>query len=83
MRISRCRIGDQSTGQRLHGNKAHIRFLTGLYQRFLLFRSQITKGELQCLIQAAFNGLLCHMQTMVRNTDMPDLSLFFASRAAS
>ena len=70
-------VGDQSTGQALHGDKAHICRLALVHQFQLLLTGDIAERELQRLVQTAVNGLVGHLQAVVGDADMPDHALGF------
>ena len=74
--ISACRIIDQASGKTFHRDKSHIFFPAHLYDLEILFRSQIRKRELHRLVQAGFNCFFCNSDPVIRDADMPDLSLF-------
>ena len=74
-RIGRCRVHDQTAGECLHCDESHVRFLAERYQTLVLLRRQIAERKLQRLVQSGGDRLLCHLQTVIRDTDMTDLSL--------
>ena len=48
-----------------------------LHQLQFLLPRDIAEGELQCLVQAAFNGLVRHREPMVGDADVPHHTLRF------
>ena len=70
-------VTEQTTGQALHGDEAHVVLLAQSHQLQILLRCQVAEGKLQRLIEPGLNGLVGHSQTVVGDTDVTDLSLCF------
>ena len=69
-------VVEESAGEALHGDVAHVGFAAVLHQPQLLLGGQVAEGELQGLEVPGGDGLLGDGKAVVRNADVPDVTLF-------